>query len=162
MTIAHLYVALNYIPVVGSLFGTVLLGFALWKRQESLQNVILGFLVVISALAIPVYLTGGPAEEIVEGLAGVSQEAIYAHESWGLYALMASVVTGMASLFVLILRLARRRLARCMVPGVFVLSLLTTGVMAYTATLGEKINHEELREARPAVESETPPENDGR
>lgn len=160
MTAAHFHLALNHIPVLGTLFGTVLLAFALWRGQKPTQNLILGFLVVVGAVAIPVYLTGEPAEEIVEGLAGVSHDAIEVHESWGQYALIASIITAVGALLVLTLRLVGRRLAGWMLPGVLVLSLLTTGVMAYTANLGGKINHEELRGATSAVESETSDEND--
>lgn len=155
MTAAHFHLALNHIPVLGSLFGTLLLGYGLWRNQEAVQDLMLGFLVFVGAVAIPVYLTGEPAEEIVEGLAGVSHDAIEVHESWGQYAFIASIVTGVASLLVLTLRLVGRRLARWMVPGVLVLSLLTTGVMVYTANLGGKINHEELRGATTVVESES-------
>lgn len=154
MTAAHFHLALNHIPVLGSVFGTLLLAYGLWRDQEAVQNLILGFLVLVGAVAIPVYLTGEPAEEIVEGLAGVSHDAIEVHESWGKYALIASILTGAASLLVLTLRLVGRRLARWMVPSVLVLSLLTTGVMVYTASLGGKINHEELRGTTTVVESE--------
>lgn len=155
MTSAHFHLALNHIPVLGTLFGTLLLAYGLWRNQEAVQNLILGFLILVGAVAIPVYLTGEPAEEIVEGLAGVSHDAIEVHESWGQYALIASIVTGTASLLVLTLRLVGRRLARWMVPGVLVLSLFTTGIMVYTANLGGKINHEELRGSTTVVESES-------
>lgn len=154
MTAAHYHLALNHIPVLGSVFGTILLAYGLWRRQEPVQNLMLGFLAVIGAIAIPVYLTGEPAEEIVEGLAGVSHDAIEVHESWGQYAFIASIVTGVASLLVLTLRLVGRRLARWMIPGVLALSLVTTGIMVYTANLGGKINHEELRGTTTVVEPE--------
>lgn len=43
---------------------------------------ILGLLAVAGLSAIAVFLTGEPAEEVVEGRAGVSHDAIEAHEEW--------------------------------------------------------------------------------
>lgn len=153
MTAAHFHLALNHIPVLGTLFGAVLLAYGLWRGQETVQNVSLGLLVVVGAVAVAVYLTGEPAEEIVEGAAGVSHDAIEVHESWGLYAFIASIVTGLASLGALLYGWSRRTLARWTVQLVLVLSLLTTGVMVYTATLGGKISHPELRASTTAVET---------
>lgn len=153
MTAAQLHLALNHIPVLGTLLGAVLLAYALWRGQETVQNVSLGLLVVVGAVAVAVYLTGEPAEEIVEGAAGVSHDAIEAHEAWGLYAFLASIVTGLGALGALVLEKAREQLARWSVQAVLVLALLTSGVMVYTANLGGKINHPELRTSTTAVES---------
>lgn len=156
MTAANFHLALNHIPVLGTLFGAVLLAYGLWRGQEIIQKVSLGLLVVVGVVAIAVYWTGEPAEEIVEGIAGVSHDAIEVHESWGFYAFLASIVTGLASLGALLYGWARRTVARWTVQLVFILSLLTTGIMAYTANLGGKIHHPELRANTTAVE---PPED---
>lgn len=153
MTAAQLHLALNHIPVLGTLLGAVLLAWGLWRGQETLQNVSLGLLVVVGAVAVAVYLTGEPAEEIVEGAAGVSHDAIEAHEAWGWYAFLASIVTGIGALGALVLENVREQLVRWSVQAVLVLSLLTSGVMVYTASLGGKINHPELRASTSAVES---------
>ncbi len=151
MTAAHLHLALNHIPVLGTLLGTVLLAYGLWQRQETIQDVGLGLLVVVGAVAVAVYWTGEPAEEIVDGVAGVSHDAIEAHEAWGWYAVLASIGTGVASLGALLYGWSQRTLARWTAPFVLVLSLLTTGVMAYTANLGGKVHHPELRTGPTAV-----------
>ena len=151
MTAAHLHLALNHIPVLGTLFGTGLLAYGLWQRQETIQDVGLGLLVGVGAVAVAVYWTGEPAEEIVEGVAGVSHDAIETHEAWGWYAVLASTGTGVASLGALLYGRSRRTLARWAAQFVLVLSLLTTGVMAYTANLGGKVHHPELRADPTAV-----------
>lgn len=158
MDAAHFHLAFNHIPVLGTLFGTVLLAYGLWRRQETVQNVSLGLLVVVGAVAMAVYWTGEPAEEIVEGVAGVSHDAIEAHEHWGWYAFLASIGTGLASLGALLYGWSRRTLARWTAQLVLVLSLLTTSVMVYTANLGGKVHHPELRANTTAVE--TPDEHE--
>lgn len=153
MTAAHIHLALNHIPVLGTLFGALLLASGLWRGYETVQKASLGLLVVVGAVAVAVYLTGEPAEEIVEGVAGVSHDAIEVHESWGWYAFLASIVTGLASLGALLYGWSQRSLARWSVQLVLVLSLLTTGVMLYTANLGGKVHHPELRATTTAVDA---------
>ncbi|MFB6099046.1 MAG: hypothetical protein ABEK84_08055 [Salinibacter sp.] len=160
MTAAQLHLALNHIPVLGTLLGAVFLAYGLWRGQETVQNVSLGLLVFVGAVAVAVYLTGEPAEEIIEGAAGVSHDAIEAHETWGWYAFLASIVTGLGALAALGLEYVRKQLARQAVRAVLVLVLLTSGVMVYTANLGGKINHPELRASTTAVESFSTPESE--
>lgn len=160
MTAAQLHLALNHIPVLGTLLGAVLLAYALWRGQETVQNVSLGLLVFVGAVAVVVYLTGEPAEEIIEGAAGVSHDAIEAHEVWGWYAFLASILTGLGALGALVLDYVWGQLGRQAVWVVFLLAFLTSGVMVYTANLGGKINHPELRASTPAVESPGAPETE--
>lgn len=158
MTAAHFHLALNHIPVLGSLFGASLLIYGLWRGQETVQKASLGLFVVVGAVAVVVYLTGEPSEEIIEGMAGVSHDAIEVHESWGLYAFIASIVTGIASLGALLFGWGRRQLVGWTVQLILVLSLFTTGVMVYTANLGGKIHHPELRSS--SSTQTVSPEND--
>lgn len=153
MTAAHLHLALNHIPVLGTLLAVLLLAYGLWRGHGSLQQTTLGLLVVVGAAAVAVYLTGEPAEEIVEGMAGVSHDAIEAHEQWGWYAALLSVVTGLVSLGALLYGWTRQRLARWTVHVVFVFVLLTAGTMVYTANLGGKVHHPELRSNTTAVDA---------
>lgn len=153
MTAAHFHLALNHIPVLGTIFGAVLLAYGLWRGQESIQKASLGLLVAVGIVAVVVYLTGEPAEELVEDLAGVSHDAIEVHESWGWYAFLASIVTGVASIGALLFARARRHLVTWTVQLVLVLSLLTSGMMIYTANLGGKVSHPELRADQTTVEA---------
>jgi uncharacterized membrane protein len=156
MSAAHVHLALNHVPVLGTLFGAALLAYGLWRRQEAVQRASLGLLAVAGIVVVAVYWTGEPAEEIVEGLAGVSHDAIEVHEEWGWYAFLSSIATGIAALASLGLGRVRRQLVRRAVPFVLALSLISTGVMLYTASLGGKISHPELRGQAANVESVEP------
>ena len=147
MSAAHLHLILNHIPLLGLLFGTALLAYGTWRDAADVQKASLGLLAVAGLSAIAVYLTGEPAEEVVEGLAGVSHGAIEAHEAWGWYALLAGIATGGVALGTLLLGWGRRRLGRGAVVLTLVLALLSSGLIGYTANLGGKISHPELRNA---------------
>jgi uncharacterized membrane protein len=117
----------------------------MWRGQEDVQKASLGLLTIAGFATVAVYLTGEPAEEVVEGLPGVSHDAIEAHEALGTYALVAGLLTAASSLGALIFAWARRRLVRSTVLLALVLALITTGIIGYTANLGGKISHPELR-----------------
>lgn len=144
MSAAHLHLMLNHIPLLGLVFGAVLLAYGLGRGAEDVQKASLGLLVVAGLSAIAVYLTGEPAEEVVEGLAGVSHDAIEAHEKWGWYALVAGIATGVVAFGTLLAGWMRARGRRAVVLTL-VLALLSSGLIGYTANLGGKISHPELR-----------------
>ena len=89
---------LNHIPVLGIAFGLALVSLALLRKSEELKRISLGFLIVIALLAIPAYLTGEPAEELVENLPGVSKSSIEQHEEAAQVAFAGVLVVGVAAL----------------------------------------------------------------
>jgi uncharacterized membrane protein len=145
MSAAHWHLMLNHIPLLGLAIGTVLLAYGAGRRHDDVQRASLGLLAGAGLSAIAVYLTGEPAEEVVEGLANVSHDALDAHEHFAIYALVGGIATGVAALGSLLYGWARRALARWTVLLTLVLALTTTGLLGYTANLGGKISHPELR-----------------
>ncbi len=145
MSAAHWHLVLNHIPLLGILFGALLLAFGLWRGQEDVQKASLGLLAVAGLAIIAVYLTGEPAEEVVEGLAGVSHDAIEAHEHFAWYGLVAGLATSGGALGALLYGAVRQRLARWTVQGTLLLALVSVALIGYTANLGGKISHPELR-----------------
>ena len=151
MSAAHVHLALNHIPLLGILFGALLLAYGLWRDSSDVQKASLGLLAVAGLTTIAVYLTGEPAEDIVEGLASVSHDAIEAHEALGTYALVAGLLTGLTSIAALVLGAARERLVRGTVVLALGLALASTALIGYTANLGGRISHPELRAAPSAT-----------
>ena len=145
MSAAHFHLMLNHIPLLGLLFGAALLAYGLWRGSEDVQKASLGLLAGAGLSALAVYLTGEPAEEVVEGLAGVSHDAIEAHEEFGLYALVGGLVTALTALGALGYALFRRRLVRWTAVLTLVLAVVSSGLIGYTANLGGAISHPELR-----------------
>lgn len=145
MSAAHWHLMLNHLPLLGLAIGAVLLAYGAWRRHEDVQRASLGLLAVAGLSAIAVYLTGEPAEEVVEGLANVSHDALEAHEHFAIYALVGGIATGVAALGSLLYGWLRRSMVRWTVLLTLVLALVTTGLLGYTANLGGKISHPELR-----------------
>ena len=65
MTWSHLHLMLNHVPVLGAVFGFLLLAYGVWRKNDTLQRAALWSFAVVALVAVPVYLTVEPAEEAV-------------------------------------------------------------------------------------------------
>jgi len=139
-----MHLMLNHLPVLGTIFGLLLLGWAALRRSETLQRAALGTFVLAALAAIPVFLTGKPSEDLVERLAGTAEQAIEAHEEAAVVALIAIEALGALALAALVL-FRNRGIPRPLAGGALVFALATAGWMAQTANLGGRIRHAELR-----------------
>ncbi|QXD15855.1 hypothetical protein GQ464_002585 [Rhodocaloribacter litoris] len=148
MNAAHLHLLVNHLPLFGILFGLPLLAFGWWRGRDGLVRLALIFFVVAGLGAAAAYFSGEEAEEIVEHLAGVSHEAVEAHEDAAYYAFLSAIVLGVLSLGAL---LAFRQDFPRWAAGV--LSVLALGVfvlMARANNLGGQIRHPEIRDEQAA------------
>ena len=144
MDAAHIHLMLNHVPVLGAVFGAILLGVGLLRSDESWQRIALWTLIVTGVAGVVVYLTGEPAEELVEGAAGFSHDAVERHEEIAAWAMYTGGAVGAAALGA-VAWFRSKGLPRGLMTGIFVLNLGLVGVMAWTANSGGKVSHPELR-----------------
>jgi len=149
MDLVHLHLLLNHFPVIGTVFGVLVLAAAVFRRNDEWLKVGLALFVVSAAAAVVVYLTGEPAEHAVEGLAGISDAVIERHEEAALVSMVALGVFGVAALATLVSTRATRA-PRWLGPVALALSLLPAALMGWTANLGGQIRHSEIRSAAAA------------
>lgn len=145
MNLAHIHLMLNHIPLIGIGFVTLLLIVAILRRSNELINVVLIFVILVALWAIPVYLTGEPAEEIVEDLPGVSEQLIEEHEEKAEVAFIFVEVTGALALITLLARRFSERFGHKLTVLTLLVLIISGGLMAWTANLGGKIHHPEIR-----------------
>jgi uncharacterized membrane protein len=145
MNPAHVHLMLNHIPLVGIGFTALLIIIGMLRRSKELTNVALIFTVLVALWAIPAYLTGEPAEEVVEDRPGVSEQIIEEHEEQAELAFISVEVTGALALIALIAGRYSDRLGQRLTVLTLLVLLISGGLMAWTANLGGKINHPEIR-----------------
>ena len=164
MDLAHLHLLLNHVPVTAAVFGLVVLAAGILSRSIGVRNVGLGFLVLSAVSAIPVYLTGESAEEVVEGIQGVTEGFIDQHQSAAEVSLGLAIVSGIIALAALFpMRGAYARLRGFLVLGALFASVLTCASMAWTANLGGQIRHTEIRAGvQPADQNQTEKKRDSK
>ncbi|MBT9394510.1 hypothetical protein KLP40_15170 [Hymenobacter sp. NST-14] len=140
MNEAHLHLLLNHTPILGCLFGLLVLGAGLVKASPPVIRT--GLITVLGAalLCLPTQLTGKGAEEVVEKLPGISHQLIEAHEEAAELGFWALELTGALALLALLQTGRQRLFIRLALAG----ALLSFGLLARTGHLGGQIRHPEI------------------
>ena len=142
---AHAHLILNHIPVVGLGAAILLLLYAFARRNDDMKKAALIGFVLLALAAIPVYLTGGRAEDRVEHLPGVSEAIIEEHEEAATSSLIAIEILGVLSLAGLVLTRGSKAVPRWLAVTSLAASIVVVAAMIRTANLGGQIRHTEIR-----------------
>ncbi len=142
---AHLHLLINHFPIVGLVFSLGVLVVATARRRPDLARTGLVMLVVVALISIAVYLTGKPAEEIVESLPGTSDRLLERHQEAGLIAFIALEVLGAFSLLSLIAHRRPQPFPSWLLYTLLVLTLAVAGWVGWTSSIGGQITHPEAR-----------------
>jgi uncharacterized membrane protein len=144
MNLAHIHLLLNHFPTVGTAVGLGLFLVALAMKSADLTRASLAVFVVIALIAMPTYMSGNAAMEMIQNHAGVNKDVIEAHQSW---ALLAYIVLEVGGLFAWIALWQSRRKGEAsgwLPPAVLALMLVSFGLMAQAANIGGEIMHPEI------------------
>ena len=149
MSLVHLHLLTNHIPVIGLPFAAVVLIAALSMRNSNVGKLGLLMLIGVAALSAIPYYTGESAVEAVKNLAGVTREATHEHEEAAEFAFIATCVMGTLGLALLWVY-RKRDLPRWTVGVSLTLALFASSILARTAYLGGQIRHTEIHASAPA------------
>ncbi len=119
---------------------------ALLWNSDHLKRTSLGIFLAIALIAMPTYMTGNAAQEILAKNPAASLPLIEAHQSW---ALLAFAVISLNGLFAWIGLWQYRRYSRpagWVLPSILVCAAVSFGLMAVAANLGGDIMHPEVRD----------------
>jgi uncharacterized membrane protein len=140
----HIHLMLNHVPILGFAFALLLLaGGWLWKSDAVVRAGLVLFL--ITGLAtVPVFLSGEAAHEVVEEIAGASDEAIEVHEELGERGMFAAIGVAILAAYALF-RNRARPVPRPLVLASLVAGLVGFALLGYAGFQGGMIRHEEIR-----------------
>jgi hypothetical protein len=144
----HLHLMLNHIPVLGTLlFAPLVLFWGLLRRSREVTRVGLVLAVLLAVTAVPIYLTGEPAENQLERQPWFDKQRVEAHEERAEVGLIAVLITGAVALGALWVarggRPDRPGLATVVLLGLVV----SAALFAMAALAGGEIRHDEIRPA---------------
>lgn len=140
----HLHLLITHLPIFGSLLGTLVLGYAMWKKSDTTMLAAY-YMLVISALGVVIaYLTGEGAEETVENIQGISENVIEQHAEFALYALIGLSVVGVLSLIGIYFNHKKGPFSKLIATVTLFLALISFSLVARTGYLGGQIRHTEI------------------
>lgn len=146
MNAAHFHLLTTHAPVMGTLFGLCLMLLALRQKSEELKRVALLGFVVAALLALPAYLSGPSASDLLRrSMPGMTMDAGDQHAEIAILALAGSLGLGGVSLAGLIRFRNGRKLPASYLVLVLLLAVVACGLLSWAANLGGKIRHLEIR-----------------
>src|SRR5262249_5514891 len=98
MNAPQVHLMLNHLPVMGVLFSALVLAIGRVLRNEAISRLAIAVLAASALAAVPVLLSGEPAEKSIEHTAGVSERVIEAHEDAARVAIVALEILGAVGL----------------------------------------------------------------
>lgn len=145
MNAAHIHLLLNHIPILGALFGMILLIFGLIRKNNALSQAALITFIMAAIVTLPVDWSGEQAEEIVEELPGISHDLIHEHEEIAELAVKFMLGLGVLSLLTLILGAWHVKIGRILRWITLLLSFAVFFLMTRAGNSGGEISHPEIR-----------------
>jgi len=152
-SVAHWHLVLNHFPSVGTIVAVCLLVAARFMKSRDLTRAGLLIMVVLGLVSILVFITGGAAQFQIDDRPDYSQAAVLAHEDAALLALLAISLTGMLAWLVLWRDRRQPALEGVLPLGVIGVGAVSVLLMLWTASLGGKIGHPEVRAGAEAAGS---------
>lgn len=145
MNAAHFHLLLNHVPILGSVFGTILLIVAVFRKDKSLIYAGLITLVVAAIIAIPTFLSGEGAEEILEEMSDISHEIIHEHEEIAEKAIWLIETVGILAIVAIFLHYKEHPRRYFLTFVLLVLSLLNMALLIKVGSTGGEIRHTEIK-----------------
>lgn len=150
MNPAHVHLLVNHLPVFGSILGSFVLAYGMRSRTYQTKMAAYVLFIVSGIGAIIAYLSGEPAEELIENIPGVAKTMIERHEDFAIFTLVSFIILGILSLFGLLITMKQSIFMRPIAVFILITSLVCFGLAAVTAYNGGQIRHTEINGAQPA------------
>jgi hypothetical protein len=146
MNAAYYHLATTHLPVISNLFGLSLLAYGVIRSSEELRRTALLVMLCSALLALPAYLTGAPAAGVLKrAVPGLPADPVDQHAEIAILGLAGNLVLGAwAGIGLLVFRKSKRT-SRGYLGLTFILAGVALGFMVWTAALGGKIRHSEIR-----------------
>src|SRR5436190_14432243 len=97
MDLAHVHLLLNHWPILGSLIALALYALALATNSDDLKQVSLAFYALLALLAVPTYISGNAADEVLKKTANWPTDLVHAHQGAAMLGLIFIEITGLAA-----------------------------------------------------------------
>ncbi|MBC7713079.1 MAG: hypothetical protein H7177_07055 [Rhizobacter sp.] len=145
MNAAQIHLMINHFPIAGSFLVVLffIMAFVFKNKQFILSGMIIA--IISGVFTIGMDLSGDGTEEIIKNKPGVTHALIKAHEEAADKTLIVMVLMALAAGVWFYARSKKPAWISKIEIGVFVLGIISSGLIANTAHLGGMIRHDEIR-----------------
>lgn len=142
---AHWHLLVNHFPIILVITGALFLTIGLVFKKDQIKSTALLLVIMAAITGMIANATGEPAEEQVEGIAGVAHNAIEVHEHAAQTGLIIILITGAIALITAFVFAKNKKTGNTFVIITLIAALASSGYMGYVGLTGGEIRHSEIR-----------------
>ena len=144
MDATRIHLFITHLPVFGLFIGFLVLLYGIIREERHVKIISLAILLIAVVGGLIAFQTGESAEETVENIAGIFENAIEQHEESAELTILFFYGLGILLLIGLYVELNRKKYSKQLLLVVMAFSIITFSFVAWTASLGGKIRHPEI------------------
>jgi uncharacterized membrane protein len=145
MNQAHFHLMVNHLPIILPIAGVVVLVGGMVVRSEVVKRMAYLLFSIGAVAALSAMTSGEGAEEVVENIAGVTENYIHEHEEKAEVFALVSYILGAMSVVGLWASWKGKSFAKLLSFVILALSLVVLFLGKQTGTSGGEIRHTEIR-----------------
>ena len=145
MNAAHIHLLFNHFPIIGSIFSSLVLAFGIIRKNEIIIKTGLFLFILTGLLAIPAFLSGQGAEEILESIGQKNESFIEVHEELAEKAFWFCEVAGAISALALWSLWRKKKSAYSLASIALLSGIINIYLFTKTGNTGGQIRHTEIR-----------------
>jgi uncharacterized membrane protein len=142
---AHWHLVVNHLPIIFPFVGAIVMIVGLVSKSEAVKRTSLMIFVLGALASVAAMSTGEGAEEVVENIAGVTENYIKTHEEAAETFAILSYVLGGISLVGLWASFKQKTFSSILTLSTLTLSFVVLFFAKQTGTTGGEIRHTEIR-----------------
>ena len=146
MNDAHLHLLVNHFPIIGVIFGLLILISGFILKNNTIKNTAYCVFVVAAVFGFLSMYSGEGAEELVEDMPTVGHQIIHEHEELAEKFVLVLYATGLFSILAFVTSLKNSKFAKLLSLITLLLSILTTVLSVNVGLSGGEVRHTEIRE----------------
>ena len=145
MNDAHLHLAVNHFPIIGTILGLGILFSGMILKNNSVINTAYALFIVSVIFAAFSMGTGEGAEEAVEDMATVGKKVIHEHEEMAEKLAILLYVLAVISIGGIYLNIKNHAKAKLVSYAALLLAIIGVFLAQQTGTTGGEVRHTEIR-----------------
>ncbi len=154
MNDAHLHLVVNHLPIIIPIAAVVVLVAGFILKSEVVKRVSYFLFLVAAICTMPAFATGEGAEEVAEGLPGVTEHLIHEHEEKAEGFAILNYLLGLISLVGIWASWKQKQFAKWIAIVVFLFAIVVIIKGREVGTSGGEIRHTEIRKGAKIQEEE--------